>query len=176
MLLGIGTPHAMAEETLPDIELNVPENQVYRDYLGLHDHSDATFHLSEVKADVLLIELFSMYCPYCQKEAPAVNRLYEKMQAISRAGMTVKMVGLGAGNSAFEVEHFRETYNIEFPLFPDPELVMYKSLQGAGTPGFIGCRLQTDQQPVIVLRNSGGFYSVDDFLQELLKKSGYDNP
>jgi peroxiredoxin len=162
-----------AEETefLPDITLTVPENEFYRSYLGLTAAAGESFVLADVKADIVLIELFSMYCPYCQKEAPLVNELFEKMQEVSKRGPIVKIIGLGASNSQFEVEHFRDTYNIPFPLFPDQDMSMYKALGGAGTPGFIGCRLQEGERPVIVLRNSGGFYSSDDFLQELIMKA-----
>ncbi|MGW8192638.1 MAG: TlpA family protein disulfide reductase [Desulforhopalus sp.] len=160
-------------ELLPDLTLTVPDNDIYREYLGLSAAPGERFSIAEIQADILLIELFSMYCPYCQKEAPLVNELFEKMEELSQnGGPVVKMIGLGASNSQFEVEHFRDTYNVRFPLFPDKEMSMYKALAGAGTPGFIGCRLKGGESPVIVLRNSGGFYNSDDFLQELVKKAG----
>ena len=163
-----------AEETdfLPELTLTVPENEFYQRYLGLTASAGESFVLADVKADILLIELFSMYCPYCQKEAPLVNELFEKIEEVSKKGPVIKMIGLGASNSQFEVEHFRDTYNVPFPLFPDKDMSMYKALGGAGTPGFIGCRLIKGERSVIYLRNSGGFYSSDDFLQELITKGG----
>ena len=44
---------------LPPIELGIPENQQYRQYLGLS--GDKTFTIPEIKAEVVLIEIFSMY-------------------------------------------------------------------------------------------------------------------
>lgn len=44
---------------LPPIELGVPENQQYRQYLGIS--GDKTFTIPEIKAEVVLIEIFSMY-------------------------------------------------------------------------------------------------------------------
>ena len=44
---------------LPLIELGSPENQQYRQYLGIS--GDKTFTIPEIKAEVVLIEIFSMY-------------------------------------------------------------------------------------------------------------------
>lgn len=173
-ILGPAAQATAAEggETLPALELTVPKNDYYREYLGLEGSPGESFSLYDIQADILLIELFSMYCPYCQKEAPMVNELFEKMQSVSKKGPVVKIIGLGASNSQFEVEHFRDTYNVPFPLFPDKDMAMYKALSGAGTPGFIGSRMKDGGAATIVLRNSGGFFSSEEFLQELIKKSG----
>jgi len=167
---------ALAEnetEPLPELEFKVPADVVYKAYLGLTGKDGESFTVQDIDADVLLIELFSMYCPYCQREAPNVNELYGKMKQLPGDGPKVRIIGIGASNSQFEVEHFRDTYGVEFPLFPDKDMVQYKALKGAGTPGFIGVLLKKNAPPVIVLRNSGGFYVADDFLKELLAKAGY---
>ena len=166
-----GAESAATTEKMPDLVLTVPDNEFYKSYLGLTGKAGETFSVEDVDADIIVIELFSMYCPFCQKEAPLVNELYEKMEVVSKSGPVVKIIGLGASNSQFEVDHFRDTYNVPYPLFPDKDMSMYKALTGAGTPGFIGCRLNNGQNATIVLRNSGGFYSSDEFLKELIDKS-----
>jgi thiol-disulfide isomerase/thioredoxin len=160
----------MAEsEPLPQLVLPVPAEEHHRIYLGLEEGGDgATFEAAQIEADILLIELFSMYCPYCQAEAPLVNELSEMMQALPASEPRVKIIGIGASNSDFEVDHFRKTYDIEFPLFSDQDMAMYKALAGAGTPGFVGARKAADGSFSIVLRQSGGFYSAADFLKELI--------
>lgn len=161
-------------ETVPEFTLIVPDNEGYRAYLGLKGEPGETFSLKDIDADVLLIELFSMYCPFCQEEAANVNSLYEAMLGISTPGFSVKIIGLGANNSAFEIDHFRTTYDIKFPLFPDQDLSIFNLLGGKGTPGFIGCRRNADSTYSVVLRQSGGFFQVEEFLNELLQKSGYN--
>lgn len=156
-------------ELLPDFELPIPEETGHAGYLGVQNTEGDTFRITDIDADIVLIELFSMYCPFCQEEAPAVNELYQKMQALGTAGPNIKIVGIGASNSPFEVDHFRDTFNVEFPLFPDKDMSIYKALSGAGTPGFIGVRFDEGKKGVIVLRQSGGFYSTDDFLAELIE-------
>ena len=44
---------------LPNIELPVPEAPQYRQYLGLDQKS--VFSIPDIKAEVVIIEIFSMY-------------------------------------------------------------------------------------------------------------------
>ena len=157
-------------EQLPEFELPVPGEENHRIYLGL-DTSSGTFSVTDIDADIVLIELFSMYCPFCQEEAPLINELFELMNDLPETGPSVKIIGIGASNSEFEVNHFRTTYNVQFPMFPDQDMAIYKALGGAGTPGFIGVRLSDGEGPLIVLRQSGGFYSKEDFLGQLIEFS-----
>jgi len=163
--VGGGTKNV--SEVLPEVKLPVPGNETHKKYLGLTGKAGESFTLADIQADILLIELFSMYCPFCQHEAPLVNDLYARTEMVSKTGPVVKIIGLGASNTQFEVEYFAETYDVTFPLFPDKDMSMYHALGGAGTPTFIGCRLQGDSRK-IVLRRSGGFMSADDFLKKLI--------
>ena len=65
-------------DLLPDIVLTVPQILDQQKYLGLS--SETTFTIPQIKASVVIVEIFSMYCPYCQAEAPALNELYDKIQ------------------------------------------------------------------------------------------------
>ena len=44
---------------LPLIDLGVPQSPEYRQYLGIS--GDKTFTIPEIKAEIVLIEIFSMY-------------------------------------------------------------------------------------------------------------------
>jgi hypothetical protein len=44
---------------LPDIVLSVPENPDHANYLGLTEGT--TFRIPQIKAEVVIIEIFSMY-------------------------------------------------------------------------------------------------------------------
>jgi peroxiredoxin len=169
---GLATEASPESTPLPTITLRVPDNDAYRDYLGLKGDIGSEFTLEDIDADILLIELFSMYCPFCQEEAPLINELFHAMEEYSRPDLKVKIIGLGANNSEFEVDHFKSTYNVRFPLFADQDMSMYNALEGKGTPGFIGCARNDANGFVIVLRQSGGFYQANEFLNELLHKSG----
>jgi len=65
--------------SLPDIELPTLNNPADLKYLGL-PAGGKFFKINQVKAKVVIIQIYSMYCPYCQAEAPNVNRLYAAIE------------------------------------------------------------------------------------------------
>lgn len=160
-------------EQLPPITLNIPDHEGYRNYLGVKGLPGETFDLVDIDADVLLIQFFSMYCPFCQEEAPLINELFQAIVNFSSGDFSVKMIGIGTNNSEFEVSHYRNTFGIQFPVFSDLDMQNYRALEARGTPSFIACRKTADSECQIFLRQSGGFNTVDEFFNQLLIKSGY---
>lgn len=59
-------------EVLPLINLPVPKNPEERNYLGLS--GSGLFKIPQIKANAVIVEIFSMYCPFCQKDAPGSQR------------------------------------------------------------------------------------------------------
>jgi len=159
--------------TLPPIILSVPEKASQKTYLGLSEGK--TFALTDIKTKVLLVEIFSMYCPHCQAEAPVVNRLYGKIEANPRLRQSIRVIGIGVGNTAFEVNTFREKFHIPFPLFPDPDFEIYSALGKVRTPFFIGIKKENKGTERIFLVQLGGFGSVDEFLDRILQESGLND-
>jgi peroxiredoxin len=76
-----------------------------------------------------------MYCPHCQAEAPALNEL-DALITSRGLDSDLKLIGIGIGNSDFEVDVFRQKYDVTYPLFSDPEFVVNKCLGEVGTPFF----------------------------------------
>jgi len=157
-------------DVLPEIILPMPQQPELQQYLGLSGKS--SFSIPQVKADVVLIEIFSMYCPYCQREAPAVNTLYNKIESSSHLKKKIKLIGIGAGNSEFEVDVFRKKYTIEFPLLPDNEFVIHKMLGEVRTPYFIGVKLDEGGMPSIFYSKLGSIGDPDNFLSLIQQLSG----
>ncbi len=67
-------------ESLPVINLPIPKSPAEKSYLGLS--GEGSFKIPQIKAKVVIIEIFSMYCPYCQKDAPGINELYILLKMI----------------------------------------------------------------------------------------------
>lgn len=155
---------------LPEFTLAAPKEPAAADYLGVEP--GAVFTPAQIRAEVLLIEIFSMYCPHCQREAPAVNELFRLIEADPALRGRVKLIGIGAGNSAFEVDFFRSRYQIPFPLFPDPDFTIHQRLGEVRTPYFIGVRLSPKAAPVVYYSRLGGAKDAAELLGRLLENSG----
>jgi len=155
---------------LPEISLPIPQETVHRNYLGLSN--EGLFQIPQIKAKIVLVEIFSMYCPACQNEAPRVNELYKLIESDSKTKGRIKLVGIGAGNTPFEVDVFRKKYEVPFPLFSDTDFSIHKSLGEVRTPYFIGVKINDDGTHQVIYSVLGGFKKPDEFLNLLLQSSG----
>ncbi len=164
------TPGYGEEKAKMDFLLSAPANDIHKQYLGLS--SDKEFSLGEIKTQVVIIEIFSMYCPYCQHGAPNVNALYSLIQSKPTLKDKIKLIGIGAGNSIFEVDFFKEKYNVEFPLFSDTDFSIHKKVGQVRTPHFFGLLIKANNQIEIFYSKTGEFSSPEAFLQDLLTASG----
>lgn len=148
---------------MPDIRLAIPADTGHQSYLGIK--GEGTFSLSQLRAPVVIVEIFSMYCPHCQKEAPSINDLYAKIQSSEQMKGSVKLVGIGVGNSPFEVEHFKKTYSVPFPLFSDGDFLIHKQLGEVRTPYFIGIKNHKDGTHAIFYAKLGPIADNAGFLK-----------
>jgi len=155
---------------LPMINLPIPKSPDEKSYLGLS--GDGFFRIPKIKTKVVIIEIFSMYCPYCQKDAPRINELYQMIEKDSDLRTKIKVIGIGAGNSSYEVSIFKKTYAVPFPLFPDKDFTIHKALGEVRTPYFIGVKINDDGTHQIIHTQLGDFQGAEPFLELILKASG----
>jgi peroxiredoxin len=157
-------------DIFPEISLTIPQDPAHQDYLGIE--GEGQLKIPQVKAEAVIIEIYSMYCPHCQREAPRVNELYQAIEQSPKYRGKFKIIGIGTGNSAFEVEVFRKKYKVPFPLFPDADYSIHKRLGEVRTPYFIGVKIKEDGTNEIFYSKLGGFKKADDFLQLMVELSG----
>lgn len=156
--------------SMPDLLLRGELSQEHQTHLGLE--GPAPRHLSEIKAKTVILVAFSMYCPHCQREAPALNELNA---LIASRGLSedVKLMGVGIGNSDFEVQVFREKYAITFPLFSDPDFTVNKEIGEVGTPFFYVLSMDPKKKKILVVQTLlGRMGSAESFLEQVLKTRG----
>jgi thiol-disulfide isomerase/thioredoxin len=157
-------------DVLPKINLPIPKSPDDKSYLGLSGVGN--FKIPQIKAKVVIVEVFSMYCPYCQKDAPRINEMYQMIENNPELKNKIKIIGIGAGNSPFEVEVFKKTYHVPFPLFADKDFSIHKVLGEVRTPYFVAIKISDDGTHQIVHSQLGDFQGAEPFLELILKASG----
>jgi peroxiredoxin len=156
--------------TVATIRLPIPDNPNERKYLGVSGKHP--FTIPQVKADLVIIEVFSLYCPQCQTAAPEVNALYQMIEAIPHLKGKTKMIGVGAGNSIVEINTFKEKHRVPFPLFPDPDFAIHKLLEEVRTPYFMVVKLDKNRTCRVIHVKEGPFGEAENFLQQVIETAG----
>ena len=129
-------PFVVNLAVLSQLRLEGPESPEAKSYLGIRGKE--AFTLPTIAAKTLIVQVFSMYCPYCQADAPEVNKLYRRIQENPRLKNNVKIIGIGTGNTPFEVNLFKEKFKVPFPVFPDEKYSVQKACsKQIRTPLFI---------------------------------------
>jgi len=174
-LLLLGTPALAVKpkvgDILPDLLVTATPLPAEAAYLGLAPGLKS-FRLSQIKAEALLVEIFSMYCPRCQASARDVNGAFARLSALPQ-GQKLKMLGLGAGNSAFEVNAFRTKYEVTMPLFQDGDYALHKAFGNVYTPAYLLLRPAPGGKGFQVLHfQEGTCPDYQAFLDQMLRLSG----
>lgn len=170
---GAGGKEPPAEgSVLPEMKLPIPQKLDQQEYLGIKETE--SFKIPDIEANVVIIEVFSMYCPFCQKEAPNVNALQDLVSRRPDLSGRIKFIGIGAGNSIYEVNAFRNLYQIAFPLIPDANFAFHKALGEVRTPCFIVVQIDAKKAHKIIYSRVGSFGDPQQFLDLIMQKSGLD--
>ena len=172
------TPEPRKVEVVPrkleslDIALPRPSSEADVVYLGLEGSSDP-FRMDQIKAQVLVVEVFDMYCRFCQGAAPKVDALYE-LNLLSGHGDEVKLIGIGRMNTELEVSTFKEKYKVKFPMFADKDLSVTRALraENEGTPHFIVIRMDPGGQVTVVHTRTGAFEDPKAFHEVIIERAG----
>jgi peroxiredoxin len=151
----------------PNLSLGSDLTSGHKAYLGIA-HKTGPVSLADLSAPVVVVEIFSMYCPHCQKEAPALNALFDILEKGGHADK-VKFLGIGAGNSAMEVDIFRAKFEPRFPLVPDQDFILHDACGRVGTPFFyVLARKSGERAYTVVMSRLGRMDSPESFARDIL--------
>ena len=155
---------------LPPIKLPIPKDPGEKKYLGLS--GSGFFRVPHIKAKVVIIEIFSMYCRQCQKIAPGIEELYQLIENDVRLKDKIRLIGIGAGNSRYEVEVFKKTFHTPFPLFPDNDFTIHEALGDVRSPYFIAIKINKNGTHEVIHSELDSFKDAETFLELMIDASG----
>lgn len=156
----------VAGDILSAIKLETPGDASHIRYLGLT--GSGQFTLPQVNADIVVVEILNIYCPFCQGAAPSVNRLHQLVETDPGLKDKVKLLGVGIGNTPYEVDLFRGKFQVTFPLVADPDAEVQKSSeQRFRTPTFIVLRKTGKSELQVSTVHVGTIDDVDEFLRSI---------
>jgi peroxiredoxin len=155
------------KDSFPVLELPIPKEEQEKGYLGLS--GNGKFRSTQIKTKILVIEIFSMYCPYCQKQAPILNELYHAIMENAHLKDNIKIIGIGSNNTPYEVNLFKKKYKVPFPLFPDKNRSIVGSIGGYATPTIFGIQVNEDGTHRKLYAKTGVIEDASQFLAKILK-------
>jgi peroxiredoxin len=135
-------------DPFPEIRLPAPTESAARDYLGIAGRE--FFTPSQIKADVLLVEILNVYCPHCQMQMASFNELYNLIEKNAGTRGRIKMLGIAVGNLPDEVQTFTQRYQVPFPVLADPRFQAHRAIGGSATPFSIYVRQDKPGKPGVV--------------------------
>ena len=163
-------PAPIKGKKLPPISFLIPNNPDEKIYLGLS--GEGSFKISQIKAKGVLIKIFNLYCPICQSTASAMAEIFIQIEKNPDLKDKIKLIGIGVGNNPLEVEVFKQTYNIPFPIFPDENFKIHQALGEVRTPFFMAVKMNGDGSQDIVHTHLGGLTNAGLFLDLMVEAFG----
>jgi len=148
---------------LPKFTLDAPGSEKEKQYLALINPK--TFSLLEIPAKLIVLEIFSVFCPHCKMQADKLNKLYDLINQNSELSHDIKMIGIAAGADQTMTGKWKKNLKVPFPLFADPKFEIFKKF---GQPGVPYTLVVTNSGKVMSI-HSGTTKDVENFFRHIKK-------
>lgn len=150
-------------KTLPQFELIGPSSEQDQQWLGLKNMEP--FTLSQIPAKLIVLELFSVYCPHCRSQAPQLNKVYGFIKQDKELSGDIKMIGIAAGADKTKTDKWKTTLHVPFPLVPDETTDIWQIF---GKPG-IPVTLLINGKGKVLSTHYGVIEDIEAFFKEIKK-------
>lgn len=117
---------------MPLLRLNAPAIPKDCKYLGIEPQTP--FQLTDVDANLIMVEIIGVYCPQCHKQRPHINRLFHRIQKDPSLSKKIKFIGIAAGATPMEVAYLVKEAKIPYPVVEDEKFDIHKQLGEPRTP------------------------------------------
>lgn len=154
-------PKPEAGKMLVPLTLPAPLDPAGKKGLGFKD-TVADFSISDLKTELILMEVIGVYCPQCFIQAPDFNKLFERLNKGKMKGR-VAMFALAAGGSDPEIQQLIQSGQYTFPVVGDMKFEAHKLLGEPQTPFTIICR----PDGTVLYTHLGIITDIDAFYAEI---------
>ena len=151
--------------SFPDISLKTPEDKDERAYLGLPE--GRSFTIKDIKADLVLVEIMSVYCGACRRQAAIFNKLYDLIESTPETKGRIKMVSIGIGDIESDIQAFKEAFKVVSPIVSDSDFEMHTAIGSSDTPFSIFVRQDPTGKTGVVVKTHLG---VEEKYKELFSE------
>ena len=117
----VGAPPVVRGASAPEFELSRLRMT--------EDEPGAKMALASHLGRVVLVNFWATWCEPCEREMPAMERLY---QALS--GEQFELIAVAIDDDEAQVRAFQDRYQLSFPILLDPSQAVYGAYQTMGVP------------------------------------------
>lgn len=126
--------------------------------------SDDTVAISDLRGDVVLLNVWATWCGPCREETPFLQSLYE---AHRDQGLRVVGVSVDTRRSAGQIETFLREMGVEYDILHDPEMRAMDRFSVLGLPA----TFLVDRDGTVRFVRMGPVYEDDPEFLEALRET-----
>ncbi|MDY6971970.1 MAG: TlpA disulfide reductase family protein [Thermodesulfobacteriota bacterium] len=119
-------------DDFPEISMKTPSDPMLLVYLGLSEGK--SFTLTDVKADLILVEIMNINCGSCRKQAPIYNKLYSLIESTPETKGRIKMLAIASGSKDEYIKKYIDYFKVPYPIIEDPNFALYEATGSSPLP------------------------------------------
>ena len=135
-------------DRLPKISFQIALTPEENKYLGLGEKKN--FSLDDIKTKLILIDFIGINCHFCIQSIPTMNEIYKAIEKDQSLRANIKMLAVAAGGTLTEVDYFKKSLGVLFPILADPEYEAHESVGEPRVPFLIFARKDRQSKWVVV--------------------------
>lgn len=141
-----------------------------RTQLGLEASEQPDFGLEELTETRLVLVLFDLYCPVCQKSAENLRQLHV---ALTEQFPNTPMLAVGSGDTPLEAATFARKFELAMPVTSDRERALASAFDASKTPAVLLLERASTDKPFEVTWSREGYFG-HEHLDALLARLGHE--
>jgi hypothetical protein len=155
---------------LADIRLPFTGSDEDKRYLGIGNAD--TVSIREIPGERLIIVVVNSFCEICQADAPMMNTMYEIVEKDPVLKGRTKIVGIAPGNTKMEVDAYRSSFRVPFPILADPDFTIDKAVgDNPRTPIMITAKRRCDRSIEVIQTHFGKIDDVELLVRKFFRRA-----